>query len=53
MRVTADIKLIIALLGLLLTVHYASSETLTVRDFETTQLPTIKTVVNDQVTIRE
>ena len=53
MRLTRDIKLIIALLGLLLTVHYVSSETLTVRDFETTQLPTIKTVVNEQITIKE
>lgn len=53
MRVTIDIKMIITLLGLLVTVNYATSETLTVRDFETVDLPTIKTVVNDQVTTKE
>ena len=43
--------LIIALLGLLLIV--TNTKAVTIRDFETTQLPTIKTVSNDQITIKE
>ena len=43
--------LIIALLGLLLVV--SNTKAVTIKDFETTQLPTIKTVVNGQITIKE